>query len=198
MLRVVTGCAVLLGLTAAAVASPQIDCTVQQMHGAERALLSIDDEVFEITTDIELAFAEGLLTPSGFCAIQDDDFVAFILPVPRLPEESPAAPLPGIDGGMIEPWAPPTPWANQRSRNDKPAEAPVVDADRDAPTVLVEQAYPLAWSPGGDVDEPAPSPSREREPIALSGGCSAAAPTTTSAWWGVLALLALARRRRNR
>lgn len=195
MLRVVTGCAVLLGLTATAVASPQIDCTVQQMHGAERALLSIDNEVFEIVADVELALAEGVLTPEAFCAIQDDDFVAFILPVPRLPDESMVAPLPGIDGGMIEPWAP-DPWGQQRGTADKP-EARLAEPDRDAPTALVERTQSLAWSPGG-ADEPAPSPSHERHPVALTGGCDLGANESTPAWWGVLALLALARRRRAR
>lgn len=197
MLRVVTGCVVLLGLTAVAAASPRIDCTVQQMHGADRALLSIDDDLFEITTDVDLAFADGLLTPDAFCALQDDDFVAFILPVPRLPEESPVPSMPTIDGGMIEPWAAPNPWGNQRNGSSgKPFQAATPQPEHEPPTVLLEQESPLAWSPGS-ADEPAPSPSREAAPIGLTGGCSAT-PTPSSAWWGVLALLALARRRRAR
>lgn len=197
MLRIVTGCAVLLGLTAFAAATPRIDCTVQEMYGAEHALVSLDDQIFEITLDLELAFSGHAFTPEGFCAIQDDDFVAFILPVPRLPEESPATPLPTIDGGMIEPWGAPDPFARRRGASGAQAAEPQTEPAQESPTVIVEDApQSLAWGPSG-ADEPAPSPSRERAPLAAGSGCTAASAHGT-AWWGVLALLALARRRRNR
>lgn len=191
MLRIVTGCAVLLGLTAFAAATPQIDCTVQALRGADRGLLSLDDTVFEIVLDEHIALEEGLWTPDAFCAIQDDDFVAFILPVPRLPDEMPASPTLGVDGDMIEPWTAQDPW----NPADRRAKAPADDDDDEAltTTTVVERADALAWHPSG-LDEPAPSPSRDPDFHIAGGGCSTT-PGESPAWWGLLALLALARRR---
>lgn len=198
MFRIVTGCAVLLGLTAVAAASaPRIDCTVQQLQGAERALLSLDGDIIEIAADAEFAVSIDAFTPESFCALQDDDFVAFILPVPRLPDETTAAPPPTIGEGMIKPWSPAAPW--YRGSNDD-AEERVEDDDpiEDVTVAPTTTTGPQIWQPGAG-NEPAPSPSHELAPIGLANGCTAAAsPTPNGAWWGVLALLALARRRRAR
>ncbi|MGK0360370.1 MAG: MYXO-CTERM domain-containing protein [Bradymonadia bacterium] len=190
MIRIFTGCAVLLGLTAFAAATPQIDCTVQDLRGTDRGLLSMNDLVFEIVLDEQVALDEGLWTPEAFCAIQDDDFVAFILPVPRLPEDMPVSPAMGIGGEMLEPWTAKDPKPSAGSI----ARAPTVTDTPDTTTTVVERHHGLVWGPTG-VDEPAPSPSRDSaEHRVAADGCSAT-PGESSAWWGLLALLAVARRR---
>lgn len=190
MNRIVTGCAVLLGLTAFAAASPQIDCTVVEMQGAERALLSLNDTIFEIVLDEQLALSEDLWTPDSFCALQDDDFVAFILPVPRLPEDMPAGPAVSVDGETIEPWMAEDPWSPQ----DQHVSAPTPSEQPDTTPRVVEREHSLAWSPSL-ADEPAPSPSREMPSNRIAGGGCSTTPGESPAWWGLLALLALARRR---
>ena len=190
MIRIVTGCAVLLGLTAFAAATPQIDCTAQDLRGTDRGLLSMNDTVFEIVLDEQVALAEDLWTPEAFCALQDDDFVAFILPVPRLPDDMPVSPAMGIDGQMIEPWTAQDPW----SPLDHDAQASNANDAPDTTTTVVEHQHNLAWGPG-EIDEPAPSPSRDPAELQLAGGGCSATPGQSPAWWGLLALLALARRR---
>lgn len=194
MIRIVTGCAVLLGLTAFAAATPQIDCTVQDLRGTDRGLLSMDDTLFEIVLDEQVALDEGLWTPEAFCAIQDDEFVAFILPVPRLPDDLPVGPAMGIDGEMLEPWTAKDPKPAAHSTAHSTARAPTVTDTLDTTTTVVERQDCLIWGPTS-VDEPAPSPSRDSVEYRVAGdGCSTT-PGESSAWWGLLALLALARRR---
>jgi MYXO-CTERM domain-containing protein len=187
MIRWVT--AVLMGLATTAVASPRVDCAADELIGANYAMVSIEDMVFELGTFDDLP--EHILSPEAFCAMMPEDFEAFILPVPRLPDEMPAgAPMQTISGDMIEPvGAPGLPGLQTGSTQA----APDLDDDIEM-NVVIEQASGLEIVPAG-FDEPAPSPSREGEDIQFTGGCSAAPNGQSPAWFGVLALLALARRR---
>lgn len=184
MLRWVT--AVILGLATTAVASPRVDCADQTLRGTDYAMLSLDDVVFELGTFDGLP--DHILSPEDFCAMMPRDFQAFILPVPRLPDEMPAeAPVPTISGEMIEPVNSGLPGLQTETTAVTPDfdNAPEMD-------VVLERNQGLEVVPAG-LDEPAPSPSREGE-TQIAGGCSAV-PGQNSAWFGVLALLALVRRR---
>lgn len=189
MFRWVT--AMVLGLATTAVASPRVDCAVQELIGAEHAMVSIDNVVFELSTLDDLP--KHILSPEDFCAFMPQDFEAFILPVPRLPDETPAeAPLPTISGEMIEP-------VTAHGLTGLKSESKLPDAelgDGVEIDVVVEQVHALEHAPLG-LDEPAPSPSREGESVLIAGGC-AAAPGRSTSWFGLLALLALVPRRAAR